>query len=193
MPLRSAAAAPATDLLYARSAGLVVLAGVLWSMGGVSREAGRGGGLDPDRPLPLAVRRPGRGRVHRLPRRRSGPQYPGPGLERASSARCASPRAFVTFVTALTLTTVANAAFVLATTPFAAALLGRLILGEPVRSLDLAGHGLGRRRGRGHRLARPRTRAGSRARCWHSAPASPSPCSASPCAAADRWTARRRC
>ena len=54
--------------------------------------------------------------------------------------------AFIGFVTALTLTTVANAVFVLATTPFLAALLGRLMLREPVRPvtwLTMALAGLG--------------------------------------------------
>jgi drug/metabolite transporter (DMT)-like permease len=46
--------------------------------------------------------------------------------------------AFITFVTALTVTTVANAAFVLGATPLMAALLGRFFLGEPVRPLTWA-------------------------------------------------------
>ena len=46
-------------------------------------EAGRDRGCDPDRALSLLVRDPGRRRVHRIPRCRSGPQHPGPRLERA--------------------------------------------------------------------------------------------------------------
>ena len=64
------------------------------------------------------------------PRRRSSQHAARSAGTAFGAGACA---AFITFVTALTLTTVANAAFVLATTPFAAALLGRLILGEPVR------------------------------------------------------------
>ena len=76
--------------------------------------------------------------------------------------------AFVTYVTALTLTTVANAAFVLATTPSHGALLGRLVLGEPVRAVDWVRHGPGGNRGCGDRRTRGRRRPAWRARCWRS-------------------------
>jgi drug/metabolite transporter (DMT)-like permease len=46
--------------------------------------------------------------------------------------------AFVGWVQALTMTTVANAAFVLASMPFLAALLARLLLGEPIRAVTWA-------------------------------------------------------
>ncbi len=50
--------------------------------------------------------------------------------------------AFVGWVLALTMTTVANAAFVLASMPFMAALLARLLLGEPIRGVTWAATGL---------------------------------------------------
>lgn len=50
--------------------------------------------------------------------------------------------AFVGWVQALTMTTVANAAFVLASMPFLAALFARLLLGEPIRAVTWAATGL---------------------------------------------------
>ena len=146
MPLRSAATAPATDLLYARSAGLVVLAGVLWSMGGFLVKL-----VEEADSIQIVLYRS----LFVVPVAAGFIVFRGGDLVRSTlalgwnglfGAVCLAT-AFVTFVTALTLTTVANAAFVLATTPFAAALLGRLILGEPVRSstwlaMALAGAGV---------------------------------------------------
>jgi drug/metabolite transporter (DMT)-like permease len=145
MPLRSVAA-PATDLLYARSAGLVVLAGVLWSMGGFLVKL-----VEEADSIQIVLYRS----LFVVPVAAGFIVFRGGDLVRSTlalgwnglfGAVCLAT-AFVTFVTALTLTTVANAAFVLATTPFAAALLGRLILGEPVRSstwlaMVLAGAGV---------------------------------------------------
>jgi drug/metabolite transporter (DMT)-like permease len=132
MPLRSAAATPTTDLLYARSAALVVLAGVLWSMGGFLVKL-----VEEADSIQIVLYRS----LFVIPVAAGFILFRRGDLVRSTlalgwnglfGAVCLAT-AFVTFVTALTLTTVANAAFVLATTPFAAALLGRLILGEPVR------------------------------------------------------------
>lgn len=142
----SVAAAPATDLLYARSAALVVLAGLLWSTGGFLVKLVE----DADSiqivlyrslfVVPVAagfIIARGGGLLH------STLALGCNGLLGAVCLACA----FVTYVTALTMTTVANAAFVLATTPFVTALLARLILGEPVRrvtwlAMTLAGTGV---------------------------------------------------
>jgi drug/metabolite transporter, DME family len=126
------AAAPATDLLYARSAALVVLAGVLWSMGGVLVKL-----VETADAVQIVFYRS----LFVIPVAAGFIAFRGADLVRSTlalgwnglfGAVCLAA-AFVSFVTALTLTTVANVAFVLATTPFAAALLGRLVLGEPVR------------------------------------------------------------
>ena len=115
--------------VYARSAALVVLAGVLWSMGGAGAGRGR-------RSVQIVLYRS----LFVIPVAAGFIAFRGADLSAALCARLERAvrrvrlAAFVTFVTALTLTTVANAAFVLATTPFAAALLGRLVLGEPVRA-----------------------------------------------------------
>jgi drug/metabolite transporter (DMT)-like permease len=132
MPIRLAAAASATDLTYARSAALVVLAGVLWSTGGVLVKL-----VEDGNSIQIVLYRS----LFVIPVAAGFMAFRGPDLIRSTlvlgwngifGAVCLAT-AFVTFVTALTLTTVANAAFILATTPFAAALLGRLILGESVR------------------------------------------------------------
>ena len=145
MPARLVAA-PTTDLLYARSAALVVLAGVLWSMGGFLVKL-----VEEADSVQIVLYRS----LFVVPVAAGFIVFRGGDLVRSTlalgwnglfGAVCLAT-AFVTFVTALTLTTVANAAFVLATTPFAAPLLGRLILGEPVRSstwlaMALAGAGV---------------------------------------------------
>jgi drug/metabolite transporter, DME family len=127
-----AAIAPATDLAYARSAGLVVLAGVLWSVGGFLVKL-----VDEADSIQIVLYRS----LFVIPVAAGFIAFRGGDLVRSTvalgwngllGAVCLAT-AFVTFVTALTLTTVANAAFVLATTPFAAALLARLMLREPVR------------------------------------------------------------
>ena len=145
MPARLAAA-PSTDLLYARSAALVVLAGVLWSMGGFLVKL-----VDAADSVQIVLYRS----LFVIPVAAGFILFRGGDLVRSTlalgwnglfGAVCLAT-AFVTFVTALTLTTVANASFVLATTPFAAALLGRLVLGEPIRpvtwlTMALAGAGV---------------------------------------------------
>ena len=132
MPIRSATAAPATDLLYARSAALVVLAGVLWSMGGFLVKL-----VEHADSIQIVLYRS----LFVIPVAAGFILFRGADVLRSTQAlgwnglfgAVCLAAAFVTYVTALTLTTVANAAFVLATTPFVAALLGRLVLGEPVR------------------------------------------------------------
>jgi drug/metabolite transporter, DME family len=135
---QTAAAGTGTNLVYLRSAALVVLAGALWSTGGVLVklvEAADSVQIVLYRSLfviPVVagfmVAR-GRGAVLAS---LCGVGWSGVlgGLLLAG--------AFITFVTALTLTTVANAAFVLGATPLMAALLGRFVLGEPVRPLTWA-------------------------------------------------------
>jgi RarD protein len=135
MRIRAAAIGPATDLVYLRSAGLVVLAGLLWSMGGVLVklvEEANAVQIVLYRSLfviPVAaafiVFRSGASVVTSLR---------AVGWNGLFGGLCLAT-AFITFVTALTLTTVANAVFLLATTPFLAALLGRLILGERIRRI----------------------------------------------------------
>ncbi len=142
----STAVAPVTELLYARSAALVVLAGVLWSMGGVLVKL-----VELADPVQIVLYRS----LFVMPVAAGFILARGGDLRRNTlalgwngffGAVCLAG-AFITYVTALTLTTVANAAFVLATTPFMTALLGRLILGEPVRrttwfAMALAGVGV---------------------------------------------------
>lgn len=146
MPSPSATAAPPTDLLYARSAALVVLAGTLWSMGGFLVKLVEGADS-----IQIVLYRS----LFVVPVAAGFIVFRGSDLLRSTlalgwnglfGAVCLAG-AFVTYVTALTLTTVANAAFVLAATPFVTALLARLILGEPVRrvtwtAMALAGAGV---------------------------------------------------
>ena len=145
MPARLVAA-PTTDLLYARSAALVVLAGVLWSMGGFLVKL-----VEEADSVQIVLYRS----LFVIPVAAGFILLRGGDLVRGTlalgwnglfGAVCLAT-AFVTFVTALTFTTVANASFVLATTPFAAAMLGRLVLGEPIRpvtwlTMALAGAGV---------------------------------------------------
>ncbi|MGE3740532.1 MAG: DMT family transporter [Geminicoccaceae bacterium] len=146
MAIPSAAAAPATDLLYARSAALVVLAGVLWSMGGFLVKL-----VDAADSIQIVLYRS----LFVVPVAAGFILWRGGGLLRSTRAlgwnglfgAVCLAGAFVAYVTALTLTTVANAAFVLATTPFVTALLARLLLGEPIRRVTwvamlLAGAGV---------------------------------------------------
>ena len=138
-------AAPA-DLLYARSAAMVVLAGVLWSTGGFLVKL-----VDAADSIQIVLYRS----LFVVPVAAGFILFRGGGLLRSTRAlgwngllgSICLAGAFVTYVTALTLTTVANAAFVLATTPFVTALLARLLLGEPVRRITwvamiLAGSGV---------------------------------------------------
>ena len=141
-----AAAAPATDLLYARSAALVVLAGVLWSMGGLLVKL-----VEAADSIQIVLYRslfviPVAAGFIAVPRRRPASAARWHWAGTGCSARSASPAAFVTFVTALTLTTVANAAFVLATTPFVDGPARPAGPGRAGAPLDLAGHGAGRPR-----------------------------------------------
>ena len=171
-----------------------MLAGLLWSMGGVLVKL-----VEEADSIQIVLYRslfviPVVAGFIAVPRRRRVRQHAWRGrLERAVRRGSASPPPSSTFVTALTLTTVANAAFVLATTPFLAALLGRLMLGEPVRRITwlamalaglgvvvIAAPGIGPGRLAGTLLALVSCRLRS-------------PCSASPCAAAGRSTARPRC
>ena len=139
-------APPATDATYARSVSLVVLAGVLWSMGGFLVKL-----VDEADSIQIVLYRS----MFVIPVAAGFILARGADLLRSTlalgwnglfGAVCLAA-AFVTYVTALTLTTVANAAFVLATTPFVTALLGRLMLGEPIRAVTwcamiLAGAGV---------------------------------------------------
>ena len=131
-----------------RSAALVVLAGMLWSMGGLLVKLVEEADLDPDRALPLPVRDPGGRRRSWCSAAadlvRSTRALGWNGLLRRPSCLAT---AFVGFVTALTLTTVANAVLRPRHDAVRAALLGWLILGEPVRrstwlAMALAGCGL---------------------------------------------------
>ena len=127
---RVAAMAPTADVVYLRAAGLVLLAGLFWSTGGVLVKL-----VEAADSIQIVFWRS----LFVLPVvagfilvRRTGLAWlRGIGWN-GFAGGCLLAIAFVTFVTALTLTTVANAVFVLATTPFLAALLGRLILGEAI-------------------------------------------------------------
>lgn len=147
--MRSPAAAlgPATDLVYLRSALFVVLAGLLWSVGGVLVKL-----VEDADSIQIVLYRS----LFVVPVAAGFMALRG-GAAAFTSLRAVGwnglfgglclAAAFITFVSALTLTTVANAVFVLATTPFLAALLGRLMLGEPVRpvtwlAMALAGLGV---------------------------------------------------
>ena len=146
MRTRAAPIGPATDLVYLRSALLVVLAGLLWSMGGVLVKL-----VEEADSIQIVLYRS----LFVIPVVAGFMAVRGGGAAFASlgavgwngllGGLCLAA-AFIGFVTALTLTTVANAVFVLATTPFLAALLGRLMLREPVRPvtwLTMALAGLG--------------------------------------------------
>lgn len=146
MPSPSATAAPPTEFYYARSAALVVLAGTLWSMGGFLVKLVEGADS-----IQIVLYRS----LFVVPVAAGFIVFRGSGLLCSTLAlgwngllgAVCLYGAFITYVTALTLTTVANAAFVLAATPFVTALLARLILGEPVRrvtwlAMALAGTGV---------------------------------------------------
>jgi drug/metabolite transporter (DMT)-like permease len=133
-------------MLYVRSAALVVLAGLLWSMGGFLVKL-----VEEADSFQIVLYRS----LFVIPVAAAFILYRGGGLLRSTRAlgwngllgSVCLAGAFVTFVTALTLTTVANAAFVLATTPFVTALTARLLLGETIRRVTwvtmlLAGAGV---------------------------------------------------
>jgi drug/metabolite transporter (DMT)-like permease len=133
MAIRTAAAAARTDLVYVRSAVFVLIAGLCWSTGGVLVKL-----VEAADALQIVLWRSlfvipvvsaflaGRNRGAVLASLRAV------GWNGLLGGLCLMG-AFVAWVHALQLTTVANAAFVLATMPFLAALLARLLLGEPVR------------------------------------------------------------
>jgi DME family drug/metabolite transporter len=141
---RAAAAAPGADLVYLRSAGFVLLAGLFWSTGGVLVKL-----VEAADSIQIVLWRS----LFVLPVVAAFIAARGSGVAGLRGigwndfvGGCLLAAAFVTFVTALTLTTVANAVFVLAATPFMAALLGRLILGEAIHRstwLAMAAAGLG--------------------------------------------------
>ena len=125
-------ATTAGEVGFIRGRGLVLLSGVLMSIGGplirlldsasewqflTYRAAALVGVLS----IVIAVRYPGR-----LPAALKAVGWTG-GL-----AGCCLAGAFVGFVFSITHTTVANTLFLLSAAPFAAALLGRLVLGEIV-------------------------------------------------------------
>jgi DME family drug/metabolite transporter len=120
------------DLVYLRSALLVVLAGSLWSTGGVLVklvEAADARQIVLYRSLFVALTV---GAV--LAWRTRGtllPSFRAVGWNGALGGLCLAG-AFIFFIEALTRTTVANALFILAVQPFLAALFARLILGEAV-------------------------------------------------------------
>ena len=118
---------------YARGVVLVALAGVFWSMGGLLIrliEAANGWQIVLFRALALAltltliIALRHRGRLIRA--------FRGAGWNGAAAGVVLSG-GFVGWVLALHHTTVANATFMLGASPFFGALLGRLVLGEPLR------------------------------------------------------------
>lgn len=121
------------DLSYARSVALVALAGLCWSMGGTLVKLVE----EADAfqivfwrslfvlPVVLAFMAM-QDAATMLGRLRAV------GWNGLLGGLCLTG-AFVGWVLALTMTTVANAAFVLASMPFLAALFARLLLGEPIR------------------------------------------------------------
>jgi drug/metabolite transporter (DMT)-like permease len=120
------------DVAYLRGALLVVLAGTLWSMGGVLVklvEAADARQIVLWRSLFVALTVGAvlawRTRWNLLP------SFRAVGRNGALGGLCLAG-AFIFFIEALTRTTVANALFILAVQPFFAALLARLILGEAV-------------------------------------------------------------
>jgi drug/metabolite transporter (DMT)-like permease len=144
MAAGTAAGGSGANLVYVRSAGFVLLAGLLWSLGGVLVKLVESADslqivlwrslfVIPVVAAFMAVRGADLASLHAV------------GWNGVLGGLCLAA-AFVTFVTALTLATVASAVFVLATIPFMAALLGRMILGEPVHRstwLAMAVAGLG--------------------------------------------------
>ena len=118
---------------YARGVVLVALAGVFWSIGGLLIrliEAASGWQIVLFRALALAltltliIALRHRGRLIRA--------FRGAGWNGAAAGVVLSG-GFVGWVLALHHTTVANATFMLGASPFFGALLGRLVLGEPLR------------------------------------------------------------
>jgi drug/metabolite transporter, DME family len=135
---QTAAAGAGADLVYLRSAALVVLAGVLWSTGGVLVKL-----VEAADSVQIVLYRS----LFVIPVVAGFMAARGPGAVLASLLKVGwsgvlggflLAGAFITFVTALTVATVANAAFVLGATPLMAALLGRFMLGEPVRPVTWA-------------------------------------------------------
>jgi drug/metabolite transporter, DME family len=133
MPIRTAAAPARTDLVYVRSAAFVLLAGLCWSTGGVLVKL-----VEAADALQIVLWRSlfVIAAVTAFTAFRSGgavlASLRAVGWNGLLGGICLAG-AFLAWVKALTLTTVANAAFVLATMPFLAALLARLFLGESVR------------------------------------------------------------
>jgi drug/metabolite transporter (DMT)-like permease len=132
MPVLTAVAARA-DLGYVRSAVFVLLAGLCWSTGGVLVKL-----VEAADALQIVLWRslfviPVVAAFMAVRSRGTMPaSLRAVGWNGLLGGLCLTG-AFVAWVHALKLTTVANAAFVLATMPFLAALLARLLLGEPVR------------------------------------------------------------
>jgi DME family drug/metabolite transporter len=126
-----------TDPAYVRGVVLVALAGGFWSLGGLLVrlvEAASSWQIILFRSLALAlsllliIGLRNRGRLVR--------PFRNVGFNGAAAGMALSG-GFIGFVLALEHTSVANATFMLGTSPFFAALLGRLILGERVRRLTL--------------------------------------------------------
>jgi drug/metabolite transporter (DMT)-like permease len=134
-PLPVATRAPPFDPLRLRSAGLVLLAGALWSTGGVLVrlvETADARQIVLWRSLFVGLFVAGV-----LLARRGGSLTAGlraAGWNAVVGGVCLAG-AFLCFVEALTRTTVANAVFLLAAQPLLAALFGRLLLGERVRGV----------------------------------------------------------
>jgi drug/metabolite transporter (DMT)-like permease len=135
---QTAAAGTGTDLVYLRSAALVVLAGALWSTGGVLVKL-----VETADSVQIVLYRS----LFVIPVVAGFMTLRGRGAVLAGLRKVGwngvlggflLAGAFIAFVTALTVTTVANAAFVLGAMPLMAALLGRLVLGEPVRAVTWA-------------------------------------------------------
>ncbi len=129
----AAPAAAASDRLYARGVVLVLLAGVAWSTAGLvirlMEQAGgwqivfwRSAAMVPTLLLFIALRN--RGEV--------AAAFWRAGWNASVGGLCLA-FAFAGFVFALLHTTVANVLFILSAAPLLAAVLGWLILGEPVR------------------------------------------------------------
>ncbi|MFO1035579.1 MAG: DMT family transporter [Geminicoccaceae bacterium] len=141
-------AAPHADLRYLRSAGLVLLAGTFWSIGGVlirliesadARQVVLWRSVFILLFVVAVVLVRNRGRLVA--------PFAAIGWNGALGGLCLAG-AFVLFIESMTRTTVANALFILATQPFLTALLGRLILREHVRpatwlAMAVAGIGIG--------------------------------------------------
>lgn len=136
--MRNSMPAGAVRSLYYRGAALTLLAGVMWSTMGLGVRfiehaqafqilLYRSFGLIVVLVLFLTVR--SGGRPWRVIARAGAPSILG-GLVLSL--------AFVGSIVSLTQTTVANAVFLLATAPLFAAILGRIVLGEPVRTVTWA-------------------------------------------------------